>query len=568
MVSTRGPKYKFSDGEKVLCYEPDPTKAKVLYDSKVLEVSEGRDKRGRRVIEYLIHFQGWNSSWDRKVSEDFILKDTDENRQLQKDLAEKSQLHQGTYLYRKERKKHKDKSLSARIESLTAGAHKVSMHQQPFPPHPMSQHAQQLSHPNQQHQLPAPLLSDDALPGPSSNIPSTLGLSRPDEPDFHLDAVTLDGDTEYYSSSVESSHEEDKVYLQVGAKLKRFLEFDYRMISDNILTKIPAQLPVVTILENFVRHYTIRQLFDLGQEQAKLRRRNSSFLKGDQKTKDYEAIRINVDLCKEVADGLRLYFDFTLKDHLLYAQEKYQAELVLSDAYLANFTYVVCPNLSLELLAIRLDSPTVETGTDHIDATLAGSSTAAQEEKKRRRLRSHKNEENEFLLDLSIIKQESFSPGNTQSLAYSLLKSAFPSNITISFQTKEILEDVFSWKLLPSDAPAEPSMIYGAVHLARLIIKLPEFLSVTTMGDEKLKLLLKFLDSFSEFIEEHEEWFSRDVYSDKCLLGDVVKLENPAHLGPSCIQIKEEDLDLHGSDGMMAGPLLSDVKVENTTLLQ
>lgn len=35
MVSTRGVKYKFGEGEKVLCYEPDPTKAKVLYDSKV-----------------------------------------------------------------------------------------------------------------------------------------------------------------------------------------------------------------------------------------------------------------------------------------------------------------------------------------------------------------------------------------------------------------------------------------------------------------------------------------------------------------------------------------------------
>lgn len=38
MVSTRGPKFKFCDGEKVLCYEPDPTKAKVLYDSKVIYV--------------------------------------------------------------------------------------------------------------------------------------------------------------------------------------------------------------------------------------------------------------------------------------------------------------------------------------------------------------------------------------------------------------------------------------------------------------------------------------------------------------------------------------------------
>lgn len=35
MVSTRGPRSKFIVGELVLCYEPDPTKAKVLYDSKV-----------------------------------------------------------------------------------------------------------------------------------------------------------------------------------------------------------------------------------------------------------------------------------------------------------------------------------------------------------------------------------------------------------------------------------------------------------------------------------------------------------------------------------------------------
>lgn len=59
---------------------------------QVLEVIESKDKRGRRTVEYLIHFQGWNSSWDRCVSEDFILKDSQENRQLQRDLAEKSQL--------------------------------------------------------------------------------------------------------------------------------------------------------------------------------------------------------------------------------------------------------------------------------------------------------------------------------------------------------------------------------------------------------------------------------------------------------------------------------------------
>lgn len=542
MVSTRGHKYKFQDGEKVLCYEPDPTKAKVLYDSKVLEVSEGKDKRGRRLIEYLIHFQGWNSSWDRKVSEDFILKDNDENRQLQKELAEKSSLHQGTYLYRKERKK-RDKSLTARIENLVGG----------------------LSRPQNQASSEEGSSCSNGFGREETEFGGMDGELK------EMGPAPLDADTEYYSSSVESNHDEDKVYIQVGDKLKRFLELDYRMISDNNLTEIPAQLPIVTILENFVRHYTIRQLFDLGQEQAKLRRRNSSFMKGDQKTKDYEAIRTNIELCKEVADGLRLYFDFTLKDYLLYPQERQQAELILSEEYLTNFTYVASPNFSLDLLTIRLESPATDPITDHTDPSLPGSSTAAQEEKKRRRLRSHKNEENEFVLDLGFIKPETLSPGNPQALAFSLLKTAFPSNVTISFQAKEILEDAFGWKILPSDAPAEPSMIYGATHLTRLIVKLPEFLSQSTMADEKLKLLLKFLDCFSEFIEEHEEWFGRQMYSDKVVMGDLVKLEDGVRLsmaesGMGCIRIKEEHLGLP-DDGMMAGPLLSDVKVEATSLM-
>lgn len=58
----------------------------------MLEVVEGKDKRGRRLLEYLVHFQGWSSSWDRKVTENFLLKDTDENRSLQKQLADKAQL--------------------------------------------------------------------------------------------------------------------------------------------------------------------------------------------------------------------------------------------------------------------------------------------------------------------------------------------------------------------------------------------------------------------------------------------------------------------------------------------
>lgn len=35
-MNSRGIKYQFHKGERVLCFEPDPTKAKVLYDAKVI----------------------------------------------------------------------------------------------------------------------------------------------------------------------------------------------------------------------------------------------------------------------------------------------------------------------------------------------------------------------------------------------------------------------------------------------------------------------------------------------------------------------------------------------------
>ncbi|KAL3178068.1 hypothetical protein MRX96_038603 [Rhipicephalus microplus] len=88
--SARGVKFKFTEGEKVLCYEPDSSKAKVLYESKVLELVAGKDARGRKMPEYLIHFSGWSSSWDRCVAEEFILPNTLENRKLMKKLAEEA----------------------------------------------------------------------------------------------------------------------------------------------------------------------------------------------------------------------------------------------------------------------------------------------------------------------------------------------------------------------------------------------------------------------------------------------------------------------------------------------
>jgi male-specific lethal 3 len=47
----------------------------------IFQVAEELDARGKvKSFQYLVHFQGWNASWDRFVPEEYLLKDTSENR--------------------------------------------------------------------------------------------------------------------------------------------------------------------------------------------------------------------------------------------------------------------------------------------------------------------------------------------------------------------------------------------------------------------------------------------------------------------------------------------------------
>lgn len=52
-----------------------------------------------------------------------------------------------------------------------------------------------------------------------------------------------------------------------------------------------------------------------------------------------------------------------------------------------------------------------------------------------------------------------------------LLRSLLPTNMAVTSKTRELLQNILAWQILPSDAPPEPSMIYGSIHLCRLIGK-------------------------------------------------------------------------------------------------
>lgn len=47
----------------------------------------------------------------------------------------------------------------------------------------------------------------------------------------------------------------------------------------------------------------------------------------------------SINLRKEVADGLRIYFDFTLEDYLLYKEERPQAIDLMSQENIKDLTY-------------------------------------------------------------------------------------------------------------------------------------------------------------------------------------------------------------------------------------
>ncbi|XP_014299112.1 male-specific lethal 3 homolog isoform X2 [Microplitis demolitor] len=475
MVSTRGPKFKFCDGEKVLCYEPDPTKAKVLYDSKVLDVIVNKDQRGRKAVEYLIHFQGWNSSWDRCVTEEYVLKDTEENRQLQRDLAQKAQLQLGAYLYRRERK-NRTHRLADRLSGTGIESRRRAR---------------------------------------SGGSRATSGTTSEDgssgqQDDYDTEEVITEEDSETSSNfGEESSEDEDSggggshqssgsmkpgIDLDIGSTLRRILEQDYELINHkNKLAVLPAQPTVCSILESWVQHFTTTQLTNIPEKPQRNNRSSNTI----EKTVN------EINICREVADGLRIYFDFTLPDLLLYRTEREQYNAFKSSFLLGEHPIDIKEEI-IEELDAEVEQPTKPVSS--VKRKLRSSRVSSVDDS--RQLRS-----------FDEVKQEA---GNVSSIASTSSRCSSPRGATSRYplippaQIVALLDEANKWRLIPestkNDGTPSPSTYFGAIHLARLFVKLPDLLQNTDMPEKKLKVLLKYIDMFLSYLEPHREWFGEQFY--------------------------------------------------------
>jgi MRG len=85
---------------------------------------------------------------------------------------------------------------------------------------------------------------------------------------------------------------------------------------------------------------------------------------------------------------------------------------------------------------------------------------------------------------------------------------------------REMLARIQEWKLVPDvevDEDGEDStpnsQIYGAVHLARLLVKLPEFLYLTKFPSQgHLRAVQRHLNLFINYLAGKSGWFSENQY--------------------------------------------------------
>ncbi|KAL4635738.1 hypothetical protein GN956_G13016 [Arapaima gigas] len=462
-------KFKFRQGSKVLFFEPDPKEAEVLCDAKVIHIIVAKDERGRRVPKHLIHFSGSTIS-----------------TALRWNAASQVRVTMTAASYRRRRGWKKRRGRLSAIDSA-------------------------LKHPSEEK-------------GERDNTCAYLSK-------------------EEQETSSRRESEDRSISIEIPDVLKKKLEDDcYYINKKKKLVKIPCQMNVVSILESYVKHFAINATFSADERYWHRAATHTSL--GSHCGRPEK----NEELCKEMVDGLRITFDFTLPMILLYPSEHAQFKKVSSSKFFLpsrdatpslNRMAQECPPASPRLEPSNplpadshppLSQPTASKrrrgDRDSLHSlrrsarcSLGGdrsSRSGGISPRPKRRLADQATPTSR--LPLSHEKNTPGQSGCSSRLPASPRKEGSWLLSSPESRRNNRLSEVLSWKLTPDnypqrDRPPPPSCMYGAQHLLRLFVKLPEILGKMHLPDRNLRTLVTHLELFLRFLAEfHDDFFPESAY--------------------------------------------------------
>ncbi len=312
-----GQEESFIAGERVLCYEPDLTKVRVVYDAKILRVAKGEKKKGEDEL-FLVHFQGWNSSWDRFVSRDFLLKDIEENRSLQKDLFKQTE----EYVRGKRKKKRQTGEHPVEGEGTSTPEGKADKEEEKA---------------------------------------DVEGQKKEEEEENQEDKGAIDSQEDHDELDYDDEGLDDSpIPVPLSDDIMNLLNFDHNAINTRKkLHRLPAEKSAVRILEDFVRAFGSERL---SQHEKNFCRSNVFFIghKKEMARENLVHVLDEINLAKEVAEGLRVLVDFYVGSLLLYKGEKEQYSRMMGGKKFED--YFVLADASV-LQSLSGPAPTAETPT-------------------------------------------------------------------------------------------------------------------------------------------------------------------------------------------------------------
>eukprot|EP00058_Branchiostoma_floridae_P027379 XP_002612870.1 hypothetical protein BRAFLDRAFT_129977 [Branchiostoma floridae] len=395
---------------------------------QIIEADVTRDEKNRKVPEYLIHFKGWNSSWDRWATEDHVVKDSEENRVLQKQLAKEA------------------------LAKITA----------------------------------------------------------------------------------ESEEEPTEIPVDIPVVLKDRLEEDHIMICKRgKLVQLPCQPNVITILENYLRFFAAKGTSVSDRLHHQLSRAAQPFAAKFPTPSNVHSTRVppperNVDLVKEVVDGVRIMFDFILPLTLLYQDEEVQHTQMATSTFIPLTPPVgqteadqaaTPPPPKIRVTRSASRSPIChEAQKSHEPYPLRDSAVKFSPRKRRHSSISHaqplpaavRQAESQTPSPPPLIPAPPPPPGEpaTAMDVSDKLSSVDTAAAEVKVQHKALLDEAMC-KLLPDDFSQDgqnsPSLIYGAQHLLRLFVKLPELLGKMHLPEVKSKILCYHLQLFLKYLADHRD---------------------------------------------------------------